>query len=111
MKNLEELKKLTKDQIIDLANQFPYMQPDLLIQKSDGTGAISTASYKSLANLLKAGHKFHIVGLKNELVKPPKKEEPKIEVEFVTPDAPIFEEVVNPLDELENLAKKTKKNK
>jgi hypothetical protein len=72
LKNLKfvEFESLTIEMIGLLAMMYPYMNGELIIQKADGTGVKSPASYRSLNSLLKGGHKFKIVGTKYGEPKP-----------------------------------------
>jgi hypothetical protein len=62
--DLEEFQKLSKDELKELGFAYQNMEPNLLIQKIDGTSPISSANYRSLYNLLFSGHKYQIVGVK-----------------------------------------------
>jgi hypothetical protein len=68
----DNLKNLTKEQLLDiatieiyvLARQYPFMSDDLLIKRYDGQGDIISATYRSLNKLIRSGHYYEIVGTK-----------------------------------------------
>jgi hypothetical protein len=93
--SLEELQSLGIDDIKELSLKYPYMSGELLIQKANGLGVASPATYKSLYSLLKSGHKFKIVGIKNKNAVPSKPVK-KVISDFVKPEQSLFtSEVVN----------------
>lgn len=95
--SIEELADLKKEDIELLAKEYFYVEPILLIQKVDGSGVSSPATWRSLYSLLKLGQQFKIVGLLN--IKPrlkPKQDviTPIVEklstIEFLAPEKPII---------------------
>lgn len=90
---------LTFSDIEILAKEFPFMNGDLLIQKADGSGVKSPATYKSFVSLIKSGHKFKIVGTRYGTPKLPPADLESIvekvsEVEFIASASPIVQDVV-----------------
>lgn len=63
--SVEDLQSLTIEDIKELASLYPYMNGDLLIKRANGSGVASPATYKSLYFLLKSGHKFVIIDVRN----------------------------------------------
>lgn len=97
LKNIKgsELELLTIEDISLLAKTYPHMDGVLLVQKKDGTGIKSPATYRSFHSLIKSGHPFKIVGTKyGEPVIKPVEVEAKAQdiakVEYIAPPSSIF---------------------
>jgi hypothetical protein len=106
---LEELQALTTEDIKELALAHPFMQGELLIRKADNTGIASPATWKSLYSLLKSGHKFKIVDIKN---KKAITSAPIVEVinnDFVEPERSLFAEEIQFIHLSDDKPKKKKK--
>jgi hypothetical protein len=88
-----ELKSLTREDIKELSEAYPFMEGRLQIVKDGTVKPKSVATYRSLWSLLKSGHKFNIVG---SIYDEPKVSVPVAvlekleEVEVIKPEKPIF---------------------
>lgn len=92
---LSDLESLTIDDITLLAKTYPHMDGILLIQRKDGTGIKSPATYRSFVSLIRSGHPFRIVGTKYGEPAPNRQDIQKDvvainQVEFIEPPAELF---------------------
>jgi hypothetical protein len=88
-----DLISLTKDEIKELSEVYPFMEGRLQIVKEGTVKPKSVATYRSLWSLLKGGHKFNIVGsiYEEPLLQVDKQVVAEMqEVEFIQPEQPIF---------------------
>jgi hypothetical protein len=91
-----ELQELTKEDIKELAEAYPYMNAKLYIVKKGTQNPKSLATYRSLNSLLRSGHQFELTGSIHG--DPVKSIEPKLvqeleKVDYIEPEQPIFQPI------------------